>query len=383
MARQPGEVDDATLRLLTAQGVGPATVRRLRGRFGSPDAAVAATVAQIARVCGVTRASAEAIRRAVDATDPDAERRAMHASAARLILFGDGDYPVLLGAVPGSPEALWVRGDPDALGPLAVAVVGARRSTPYGNEQASRLAALLAQSGLSIVSGGAAGIDAAAHRGALRVAGRTVAVMGCGLGLCYPPRHVRLFERIVDGGGALVSEHPMGAPPIAGHFPRRNRIISGLGLGVLVVEAALRSGALITARLAAEEHGREVMAVPGRIDSPASAGCHALIRDGAGLVVDHADVLRQIDAVGRQTRVLLEAGGVPDAAVGSTLFDETVTDGQRALVSALEAADGPVPADLLAARTGRPLGEMMADLTLLEVRGRVRRGRGGFALRGS
>jgi DNA processing protein len=265
---------------------------------------------------------------------------------------------------------------------LALAIVGSRQCTAYGREQASRFAALMAQCGLTIVSGGARGVDAEAHRGALRTGGRTIAVMACGLARCYPPEHADLFSRIVDGGGALVSEHPMAVEPRDRHFPARNRIISGLSLGVLVIEAALRSGALITARAAADDHGREVMALPGRVDSPASAGCLKAIREGwAALVVDHADVLQQLDASSQLVRGALAAGGHGDAATSSTLFDGNLSDGQRAIVEVLASADQPLVVDVLAARTQLPLSQIMTDLTLLQIRGRVRKDHRGVQLR--
>jgi DNA processing protein len=263
---------------------------------------------------------------------------------------------------------------------LSVAVVGSRKCTAYGRDQAGRLSALLSQAGLTIVSGGAMGIDGEAHRAALRVNGRTVVIAGCGLSQHYPTDHELLFNKIVESGaGVLVSEFPMDTPPSAGNFPRRNRIISGMSLGVLVIEAALRSGALITARLAAEEHHREVMALPGRVDSPASAGCHKAIREGwAALVTNHADVLTQLDASSQLVRGTLEAAGQSNAVAAATLFDGNLTDGQKLIVETLQASNGDaVIAEILAAKTQLPLSQIMADLTLLEIRGRVKREWGG------
>jgi DNA processing protein len=383
MARDGHEIEDATLSLLIAQGIGPVTLRKLRQRFGEDTAVRGASVSQLIGIEGVGRATAEAIRRGLDEADPHAEREAMHAGGAKLILHGDDDYPPLLTAIDDPPVGLWIRGRLEEGDRLAIAIVGSRRCTSYGREQAGRFAALLAQSGLTIVSGGALGIDGEAHRGALRVGGRTIAVLGCGLGVCYPQEHAEL----------MLSELPMNAAPLASNFPRRNRIISGLSLGVLVIEAAARSGALITARLAAEEHGREVMALPGRVDSPASAGCLKLLRDGgAGLVTDHADVLMQLEASGNLLRGALASAGVSGAAEpgtaspgeagdAATLFDTTLTAGQAAVVRALADAQGPLLPDQLAARTQRPMSELMADLTLLQIRGRIRRDHRGVTLR--
>ena len=382
MPREPRDIADATLRVLLARGVGPATLSKLRTRFESDEKIVGAPAARLSDLEGIGPDTAEAIRRAIDQGDPEAERAAMTDAGVRMILLGDDDYPALLAAIPRAPAALWVRGRLEPGDRLSVAIVGSRRCTGYGREQAGRFAALLAESGLTIVSGGALGIDGEAHRGALRVRGRTIVVLGCGLGRCYPPQHEELFERVVESGSAIVSPYRMAAEPRAEHFPPRNRIISGLSLGVLVIEAATRSGALITARLAAEEHGREVMAVPGRVDSPASAGCLAALREGwAALVVNHADVLNQLDASSHLVRGALEAAGHTDAATAATLFDETLTESQRAILETLSDSGRVVLVDQLAARTQFPLSRIMADLTLLQIRGRIERDHHGVQLR--
>ena len=382
MPREPRDIADATLRVLLARGVGPATLSKLRTRFESDEKIVGAPAARLSDLEGIGPDTAEAIRRAIDQGDPEAERAAMTDAGVRMILLGDDDYPALLAAIPRAPAALWVRGRLEPGDRLSIAMVGSRRCTAYGLEQAGRFAALLAESGLTIVSGGALGIDGEAHRGALRVGGRTIVVLGCGLGRCYPPQHEELFERVVESGSAIVSPYRMAAEPRAEHFPPRNRIISGLSLGVLVIEAATRSGALITARLAAEEHGREVMAVPGRVDSPASAGCLAALREGwAALVVNHADVLNQLDASSHLVRGALEAAGHTDAATAATLFDETLTESQRAILETLSDSGRVVLVDQLAARTQFPLSRIMADLTLLQIRGRIERDHHGVQLR--
>jgi DNA processing protein len=374
MPRQPTDIPDATLRLLLADGIGPATLRKLRQQFGDDAQVVKASTADLDAVEGIGEETARSLRRAMDSVDPEDERRRMRQAGASIIMLGDADYPPLLATIHDPPGALWLRGELRLADRLAVAVVGSRKCTAYGREQASRFAALLAQSGLTIVSGGAAGIDGEAHRGALRVSGRTIVVLGCGLGHCYPPEHESLFEKVVESGGALVSEFPMNAPPVAVNFPRRNRIISGMSLGVLVIEAAVRSGALITARLAAEEHHREVMALPGRIDSPASAGCLRAIQEGwAALTVSHADVLGQLDASGQMMRGALEASGHADAGRAATLFDGNLSDGQRMIVETLTDADDGLVVDQIAARTQLPLNQIVADLTLLQIRGRVKK----------
>ncbi len=228
-------------------------------------------------------------------TDTSGERRVFPVAtttAPRLVNASSDEFPVQLRDVTGMPSALWLRGRIDAGDALAVALVGARRATAYGLEQAERLAGDLARRGVTIVSGLARGIDTAAHRGALRAGGRTIAVLGTGVDVIYPPENRHLAGEIMERG-ALVSEFAPGTRGLPYHFPQRNRVIAGLSLVVVVVEAAEKSGALITAGWAADL-GREVMAVPGRVTSPASRGCHRLIKDGAILAEDWEDVVNQL-----------------------------------------------------------------------------------------
>jgi DNA processing protein len=377
--REPGEISDATFQLLLAEGIGPITLAKLRERFGTDDHIVSAGIKDFEQVRGIGPAAAQAIRRGIDNADIDAERRAMAERSAKLILHADGDYPPLLAMIADPPSALWIRGQLSTDDRLAIALVGSRKCSAYGREQAGRFAVLLAQSGLTIVSGGAAGIDGEAHRGALRVNGRTIVVTGCGLSTAYPAEHAALFDRIAESGsGAVVSEFPMGAPPSAGNFPRRNRIISGMSLGVLVIEAALRSGALITARLAVEEHHREVMALPGRVDSPTSAGCLKAIKEGwAALVIDHADVLSQLDSSHQLVRGAVQATGNVEAKTTTTLFDGSLSDGQRLILNALQDEGDQLLMDQIAARTHLPLSQIMADITLLQIRGMLLKDFGG------
>lgn len=382
MSSLPEQIPPATLRLLLAPGIGPITLRRLREYFGDDERAAAAGVKDLVKIDGIGPTTAAALHRALGEVDLDAERSLMVEHQVKLVQLDDEDYPALLAAIDDPPCALWVRGELTKEDRLAVGIVGSRNCSSYGREQAGRFASLLAQAGLTIVSGGALGIDGEAHRGALRVGGRTIVVMGCGLAQAYPTDHEELFEKIVRSGGAVISDYPMRIEPLARHFPRRNRIISGLSLGVLVIEASRRSGALITARLAAEEHGREVMALPGRVDSPASAGCLDLLQQGgAALVVDHADVLRQLDDASHLMRGALEVAGHADAASEATLFDGHLTEGQRAIVDVLSLDGGRLLPDQLASRTGLPLHQLLADLTLLEIRGRIQRDHRGARLK--
>jgi len=379
--RDPDELSDATLRLLLAPGIGPATLRKLRAHFHDDHRIIDATAGALTQVPGVGRRTAEALRSAIDQGDTQRERELLNAHGAGLILLGDDDYPPLLMTIPDPPGALWVRGSLAQATQPHVAIVGSRKCTSYGREQAGRFASMLAQCGYCIVSGGAMGIDSEAHRGALRVHGTTMAVMGCGLSRAYPPQNAELFERIIAEGGALLSEYPMDAEPKAEHFPRRNRIISGLSVGVLVVEAAQRSGALITARQAAEEHGREVMAVPGRVDSPASAGCLGAIRDGwAALVTGHADVLSQLESSSNLVRGALDAAG-RSADDADSMDDTMLTDAQRKVLDVLRDAGRGLGIEEIARQCGLPMSALMAEVTMLEMRGRIRRDHRGVELR--
>jgi len=219
----------------------------------------------------------------------DALRWAADAVDASLVTVMDDDFPHLLNPLPACPAMLWFKGDLRCLQHPAVSIVGSRRCTEYGVEQASIFSREIVSSGISVISGGARGIDAAAHRSALKQEGKTVAIMGCGLSIVYPPEHGGLFDEIVQTGGLIMSEFPCNRPPRPEYFPRRNRIVSGLSTTTLVVEAALRSGALITARIAVEEHGRHCFALPGRISDVASAGCLHSIRDGWLEIALHPD----------------------------------------------------------------------------------------------
>lgn len=384
MAREPQNISDATLKLILAPGLGPVTMRKLVQAFSTHDRAVGATVNELIQIEGIGKASAKTLRRAIDQTKPEVEREFMAKADAQLIVHGDEDYPTLLEPIDKAPKALWVRGKLLKEDLLAIAIVGSRRCTVYGREQAGRFSALLGECGLTIVSGGAFGVDAESHRGALRVNARTIAVMGCGLARTYPTQHKELFDKIIAQGGALLSEYSMNTHPKADHFPQRNRIISGLSLGVLVVEAAKQSGALITARLAAEDHGREVMALPGRVDSPASAGCLKAIREGwAALVTNHAEVLQQLDASSQLVRGALECAGHPQASSSASLFDNQLTDSQRKIVEVLinDAAGEALVVEQIAARTNLPLSQLQADITMLQIRGRISKDHTGIRVR--
>ena len=241
--------------------------------------------------------------------DPVRERRRMDAAGVGMVLWGDPAYPPLLAASEDPPVALWVRGSPSALHLPGVSIVGARRASSYGITQSARISEHLAEAGWMIASGAARGVDAQAHRGALRAGGTTVAIVGGGLADPYPPEHVGLLQAIVEAGGAVVSESPMESPATAERFPARNRIIAGLTAVTLVIEAARDSGAMITARLALELAHREVMALPGPVHSPLSAGCHEIIKTCGAALVESPE---EVDARLRRESPLLLAGcGTP------------------------------------------------------------------------
>ena len=347
----------AWLHLLEAPGLGRESARRLLAAFGSPQAVIDASTAARRSVVGAPQAAAlasepdhlaalfDATMRWLDAAEPGVS----HAAVA----LGDPAYPAALLDAPDPPLLLYVRGRVEALAAEAIAIVGSRNPTPQGAQNAHAFASHLSQAGLTIVSGMALGIDAAAHAGGLEGAGTTIAVVGTGLDLVYPRRHAALAQRIA-ARGAIVSEYSLGTPALAPHFPQRNRIIAGLTRGTLVVEAALQSGSLITARLA-NESGREVFAIPGSIHSPQSRGCHALIRQGAKLVETAQDILEEL---GPRRR-----GEPPTGAVREAPRDP--------LLDAL--GFDPVTLDALVARTGRSAAELSGRLLELELDGRVAR----------
>ncbi len=390
------------LLLTLVPGLGPVRMARCLQRCGDAHAVLHASVAELVAVPGVGRKTAEQIRRGIDELGDGralaAEHELIERHGVRIVSIDDAEYPRLLRHIDDPPPLLYVRGQLQEQDAVALAVVGARRCTHYGREQAGRLAGLAARAGLTIVSGGAYGVDAAAHRGVLRSGGRTIAVLGSGLADPYPAEHLELFDQIAREGngenrGAVISELPMATPPKPENFPSRNRIISGLSLGVLVIEASLRSGALITARLAAEEHHREVLALPGRVDSAASTGCHRMIREGwAALVTGLDDILQALGETGQllaaardsgQTRNGGDRGG--DAAADGdppsrgNLFEQHLTAGQAKIVEHLRVATDSCDIDALAEDTGLPVPAIRADLTLLEIRGLVRRSGSGYA----
>ena len=273
-------------------GIGPRLYKALVDHFGSASAVLAAPMSELRMVPGIGAKLSQAVSRARDEIDVAEEIEFCRQQGIALVGLGDEGYPRMLAEIPDPPTILYVHGELKPQDSLAIAIVGSRHATQYGLAQAERLAASLARAGLVIVSGLARGIDAAAHRGALAAGGRTIAVLGSGVAQIYPPEHKSLADEVA-AQGAVVSEAPPRSQPLSGSFPQRNRIISGMSLGVIVVEASTHSGALITARHAMEQN-REVFAVPGRVDNRMAHGCHRLLRDGAKLVESADDVLEEL-----------------------------------------------------------------------------------------
>jgi len=285
---------EAYIALNMVDGVGPIRVRALRDRFGEAQAILDASKAELMQVEGVGEEVARSITSWREKVDLDAELRRIEKSGVRVVCRDDAEYPKHLREIYDPPLVLYVKGALTERDGLAIAVVGSRRTTLYGQDMARKLAFQLSRVGVTVVSGLARGIDTAAHNGALQAKGRTVAVIGCGIDIVYPTENKKLADEIVEKGGAVVTEFPFGVQPDRQNFPMRNRIISGWSLGVVVVEANLKSGALITANQAGEQ-GRQVFAVPGRADSILSKGTNKLIKDGAKLTEDVEDILGEFE----------------------------------------------------------------------------------------
>ena len=343
------------LALRLVKGVGSVRYARLIEAFGSPGAVLAAPEAELARIKGIPPAVAQAIARREFRADPEAQLARLEKMRARVLTLADPDYPPLLAQVYAPPPVLFLRG---GLGPCrtgGVALVGSRAASAYGRRVTGEVARDLARAGVSVVSGLARGIDSAAHQGALQGGGHTVAVLGCGLDVAYPPENTTLVAEMLAAGGAVLTEFPLGTPPAAANFPVRNRIISGLCRAVVVVEGGLRSGSLITARHALDQ-GREVFAVPGPVGSPGSQGCHHLIRQGARLLSSARDLLEE--------GALPPMGDTPPAAPPPELPPEAAR-----LLELV--GPQPVHADLLCRESGLAPQEVTALLVNLELAGLV------------
>jgi DNA processing protein len=352
----------AWLRLVLTEGVGPQTARDLLSRFGLPGQVLSAGFPALQKCVPEKIATAlsgsmnEAMQTQIDTTLAWAAEAGNH-----VLTLADDAYPKSLLSIADPPSLLYAKGRIELLSRPALAVVGSRNATAQGMQNAERFANTLSASGLTVVSGLALGIDAAAHIGACSSDagyGSTIAITGTGLDLVYPAKHRSLAHRIAEHG-CLLSEYPLGTPAIASNFPRRNRLISGMSQGVLVVEAALQSGSLITARSALEQ-GRDVFAIPGSIHSPLAKGCHQLIRQGAKLVESAQDIMEELRWHSAAAPVQAERSG----ALGL----------EAAPARVLQAAGhDPSSVDQLAERSGLPAAEVQAALLTLELNGRLSR----------
>lgn len=358
------------LALTSVEGLGTRTAHKLVERFGSARDVYRASLTDL-EGCGLPARVAQAVFAHTGLKEAEAAREAAAKGQYCILTCGDEDYPPLLGQIADPPLVLYVLGDVKTLSEFAVAMVGTRRPTAYGSSVALRLARDLAERCLVIMSGLARGIDSASHRGALEAKGKTVAVLGSGLDVIYPRENKRLAEEIVGSGGAMISEFPPGTAPTPENFPIRNRIISGLALGTVIVEAAEYSGSLITARLALEQN-REVFAVPGNITSAQSFGPNHLIKQGAKLVDQWIDVVEEFPAsVRAQLLPAIAASDDDGASANGVLFEASLTPDQKKVFEILR-ADEALFVDSICGSVELPQPRVLATLLELEMNGLVR-----------
>lgn len=362
----------AWLTLKLTPDLGNVSILKLIERLGSPEAVCVAHAHDVHAVPGLRRQAQEALLARRTLRPVEEEWQALRAQGWGLIVLGDPDYPDNLKNIPDPPAVLYATSCPEPRDLVAVAVVGSRSASPMGLVFTERLCADLGRRGVTVVSGLAVGIDAAAHRGAIKGGGRTIAVLGCGLDVPYPRPNAELRSAIM-AHGTLLTEFPLGTPPLPGHFPQRNRIISGLALGVVVVEAGAKSGSLITARWALEQ-GREVFAVPGMARNLRSHGPHQLLRQGATLVESADDILEQLKPMLRPSSAPVgprlepaEPRGVETSEIEATVLGLLGVE--------------PVHVDRLCRESGLETAVVMATLMALEIRGLVRQMPGKYFVR--
>lgn len=348
---------EAILRLSLTKGIGARTYKTLVETFGSPEAIFNASRKDVEAIQGIGEKLTHAITEESRNVDIASEIKFAQEKNVQIIPFTGEQYPKYLKNIYDPPLVLYVKGRLLETDAIALAIVGARRCTYYGLSQAERFSRLLAQKGFCIVSGMARGIDTAAHRGAILANGRTIAVLGCGLGTIYPQENIELAEKIAEHG-AIISEFSMKTPPDYRNFPPRNRIISGLSLGVLVVESALNSGSLITAQWALEQ-GKEVFAIPGNIDNVYSRGSHKLIKEGAKLVEDVSDIVQELGPVGEA----LNECGEPEVKDPRSI---TLNSQEKKIFSLLSSS--PIDIDEIIQTTGLPTSVVSSTLMILEIR---------------
>ena len=350
---------EALVALNMLPKIGPVRVQRLMERFGSADAVLSAKVSDLISVDGIGPETAEMIRGWESRVDLAAELREVESRGLTILTQQDSDFPEALRQSYDPPLLLYVWGEIKKADRHTVGIVGSRKTTHYGVQTARQFAFQLASSGMTIVSGLARGIDTHAHEGAVAAKGRTIAVIGSGLGQIYPPENMALAEKIAAGHGAVVSEFPLNTTPSKKTFPMRNRVVAAWSQAIVVVECPVWSGARITANLAGEL-GRPIYAVPGQIDRPTSAGCHALIREGATLVTSGQDILDDFSVLPLQE---------PNSADEETLLP-SLAIGEQQIVDAIER--GATMVDEILSETGLSLPEITATLLKLEMKGRVR-----------
>jgi DNA processing protein len=360
------------LALRRVRGVGPRTCRLLLEKFRSPEVIFRLDEAEIVSA-GVARPAARGIKEFRNFDALEKELCELPRLGARLLKWTDEDYPVSLREIPDPPPYLFVRGPAPLHQPGCLAIVGARAASEAGLRMAHRLGMELAAKGFTVVSGLARGVDGAAHQGALDGGGRTVAVMGCGIDVIYPPEHRKLAEAIIEGGGAIVSELPLGTQPMAENFPTRNRILSGLCLGVVIVEAAEKSGSLITARMALEQN-RQVFAVPGSPLTGKTRGSNRLLKDGAKLVECVEDVIEeiapQIVAAGAGTSLKKPPKSLDNPSIRTNLAVESASDEDKLILTQLK-QDQKLHVDSLIAASGLTPQAVLRLLLELELKGVV------------
>jgi len=359
------------LHVHLATGVGPKRFRLLLEAFGTPEKIINASLSELRSVPNLGPATAMQIHEGLRSVDPEEELNQAKKAGVRILTLHDPSYPSLLATCPDPPAVIYVKGELKESDQLSLAVVGTRNPTHYGSEQAYRFGYLLAQAGITVVSGLARGIDAQAHRGAILAKGKTLAVLGCGLNTIYPPENQELADQIVQTGGAILSEYPMAILPQKGNFPARNRIVAGMTLGTFVIEAPSRSGALITADLAAD-YNREVFALTGNIDLLSFTGCHDYIKSGrAKLVTCLEDILDELGSVGRIIQKEQKTNPVPTQtdALGD-LLAASLTNSEKIIWDFL--AHGPNDTDTICDNCSLKPAEVSAALTTLELKGLIK-----------
>jgi DNA processing protein len=379
---QKNSVDiEKWLKLINADGVGPVTFSKLIKHFSTIDYVLGASVSELSKVDGIGFKTAERIAITRDRFNTSAELDLADKLGVWLINLADERYPSLLKRIYDPPPVLYIKGSLTASDNLAISIVGSRRCSLYGQEQSSRFAHFLSSAGFTICSGMARGIDTAAHQGALSAGGRTIAVQGCGLANIFPPENKKLFE-LISNCGACISELPLQYEPLAENFPPRNRIIAGLSLGTIVVEAAPNSGALITAA-AALENNREVMAVPGKIDSPLSRGAHQLIKQGAKLVESVEDVMEALGYIGERLQSHVTAAAAEASErIEKPLFDVSqlnLSVDEKTIYDCL--SKEPLHIEQIIAGTNLTPGGINAGLISLRLKGLIKQLPGSLFLR--